>query len=392
MTGVLWVTGEVPDRNGGGGNLRQGYLLRALAEHVPVDLLVAGEVRDDGVRDATRTLVEIPNEVAMPSSVRAVRRVHAATTAWVRRAPLDVSDHRRVRDDLAARIATMATNVDTVLVHHQSLGPLLAGPRFGRARWVLTLFHAAADRAEQAARVERNALQRALLRRDGANARRAEAAMVDLADALVVVSHEDRARLARPGTPVHVVPNGVDVSAFPPSSVPPAPTVLLAGSLDYAPNVDGAVWFAADVWPRIRAEAPDAQLLVVGRHPVATVAELHGRDGIEVHPDVPDIVPWFTRARVAVVPLRIGTGSRLKAMQALAAGRPVVGTTIGMEGLSLTSDEADVEDDPSRFAAAVVTLLRDDGLAQRRADRGREFAERQLSWTTLGDQLFEALS
>ncbi|MGI8663278.1 MAG: glycosyltransferase [Acidimicrobiales bacterium] len=388
--GVLWVTAEVPDREGGGGNQRQAYLLQALADLVPVDLLVVGQPRDKGVTDAVRRLVAIPRPEPEPRS-RMRGRTHAAVSAWVHRTPLDVDEQTPLRNLLGVELRTMSTDVDAVLVHHQSLGPLLTGPRRGRARWVASFFHAAGVRSEQAAAVETRALQRALLRRDGANSARFERQIIDVSDALVVITSEDAERLRRSGTPVHVVPMGIDLDAFRPGPLPPEPTVLLTGSFDYPPNVDGAVWFASAVWPRVRAEVHDAKLLVVGRQPAAVVAALDGHDGIEVHPDVPAIAPWLARARVSVVPMRVGTGVRVKAIQSLAAGCPVVGTPIGMEGLGLGPHEACITAEPGCFAEGVIALLRDDALAEARRAAGRRHAERQCSWAHSGALLKSAL-
>jgi glycosyltransferase involved in cell wall biosynthesis len=391
VSGVLWVSAEVPDREGGGGNYRQGHLLCALAKHTDIDLLVLGDVPDEGVLASVRRLVQVDDPASGVESSRWRRRAEASVTAWLKREPLDLAEHAALRDVFAEHLRTMAPAVDAVLLHHQSLGPLLAGPRHGRSRWALSLFHAAGVRSAQAAVVNDIQLQRALLRRDGTNAARAEHDAVELADALVVVTDQDAVRLGRPTTPTSVVPNGVDLERFATTPLPSSPTVVMAGSLDYEPNIDGAAWFADEVWPSILARVPDATLFIVGRNPAPSVAALGERPGIEVHADVPDIAPWFERARVSVVPLRIGTGVRVKAMQSLAAGRPVVGTSIGMEGLDMAADEAAIVDDPAAFADAVVALLGDDELAERRRAAGRRYAETHFSWARSGELLRDAL-
>src|SRR5262249_9758083 len=146
------------------------------------------------------------------------------------------------------------------------------------------------------------------------------------------------------------------------------------------------------VWDLVRAEIPDAQLVIVGRHPVAAVLELAARDGVEVHADVPEMGSWFDRARVVVVPLLAGTGTRIKALEAMAAGRPVAGTSIGLEGLGCVDGEhARIADAPTDLAAAVVALLRDDRIANRIATAGRALAAERFAWEPFGDQLALAL-
>ena len=111
-----------------------------------------------------------------------------------------------------------------------------------------------------------------------------------------------------------------------------------------------------------------------------------------MHPDVPDVAPFLERARVTLVPLRIGTGSRLKALEAMAAGRPVAGTSIGLGGLDVEPGrEALVADDPAELARAVVQCLTDDELAGRLAAHGRELVERRYSWSTIGADYAELL-
>jgi polysaccharide biosynthesis protein PslH len=388
--GVVWVTAEVPDRDGGGGNIRQAHLFAALAQHTPVDLLVAGEVRDTEVLDAARHIIQVP-PVALPSDSRVARRAQAAFTAWARRRPLDVAAHGQVRAALAEELGRLSRDASALLLHHQVLGPLLARPRDDRARWALTLFHASGRRSFQEAAVEPSRLQRALLRQDGRNAARAERRYVEAADRLVVLSEEDAQRLGRPGTPTHLVQQGVDLRRFPVTPLPAAPVVLFPGSLDYSPNIDGSVWFVDAMWPAIRARVPDAQLRIVGRQPPREVRALHGQPGVEVHADVPSMAPWLAAARVSVAPLRIGTGVRMKAMEALAAQRPLVGTTIALEGLPLTEAEAAIVDEPGAFADAVVALLLDDELAERRRSAGRLLVEQHFSWSVAGAQLADAL-
>ncbi|MFN2538851.1 MAG: glycosyltransferase, partial [Mycobacteriales bacterium] len=220
-------------------------------------------------------------------------------------------------------------------------------------------------------------------KRESRLAERLERRIVASFDSVIAVSDQD-ARLL--GTRVAVVPNGVDVERFSVTPLPRAARVVMTGTLGYLPNVDGIHWLVSEVWPRVRQVIPEATLELVGKDPFPTVAALEGRDGVRVIADVPEIGPYLRRARVAVVPLRIGSGTRLKALDAMAAGRPVVGTAIGLEGLNIRDGrEAIVADDPESFANAVVALLRDDDLAQRLVAAGRAFVEENHDWARIGD-------
>ncbi|CAN5519615.1 glycosyltransferase [soil metagenome] len=385
----MWVTGEVPDRSLGGGNIRQANLLTEVARHLPVDLLVAGELTEERCRSSVRRVIEVPvPERPEPSALTG--RLAAMMVLWGRRSTLEAHAQLGARRHLGPALDELAPGYDTVLLHHQGLIPLL--PRRRDNRWLLHLFHASAVRARQMAGLAGTTRQRVVLRREATNAARLERT-VRLADGLVVVAGEDASAIVGDHpVPVIVAPNGVDLAQYPFTPLPSAPRVVLSASLQYEPNVDGIDWFCREVWPLVRAEVPAATLTLVGRDPVASVRARHGHDGIEVHGDVPEMAPFLARARVAVVPLRIGTGTRLKVLEALASGRPVVGTTIGLAGLGLADgEEARLADDPQSFAAAVVALLRDDAAAERLRLAGRAVVEARFAWERIGRDLARQL-
>ena len=151
--------------------------------------------------------------------------------------------------------------------------------------------------------------------------------------------------------------------------------------------MDGAIRFCHEVLPRVREVVPGAELAVVGARPPQKVLDLAAQPGVSVHGDVPTVVPHLHAARVALVPLRIGSGSRLKALEAMAAGRPVVGTTIGLGGLRyVAGTHALVADDPAGLAAATIRLLREDVLARTMAAAGRALVEERYRWDRIADR------
>jgi glycosyltransferase involved in cell wall biosynthesis len=206
--------------------------------------------------------------------------------------------------------------------------------------------------------------------------KRYEAATVERFRHVIAVSEEDR-RLMRnmvPDAQIAVVPTGVDVARFASVATTEAmdSTVLFLGSMDWEPNADGVQWMCAQIWPRILAAVPNASFRIVGRNPPASVRGLAGHRVI-VTGSVPTVEPHLADTSVFVVPLRIGGGTRLKIFEAMAAGRAVVSTRIGAEGLAVThGKDILLEDEPDAFAAAVVRLLTD-------ADRRREIARNGLA-------------
>jgi polysaccharide biosynthesis protein PslH len=196
------------------------------------------------------------------------------------------------------------------------------------------------------------------------------------------------------GTRVELIPTGVDTRELVPApEAPGPPRVLFTGTMSYLPNHQGIVWFAREVWPLVRRDVPGALLDVVGKGPPPDVLELDGSDGVTVHGFVDSMAPFFARAQVVVVPILAGAGIRVKIIEAMSAGRAIVSTSLGCEGLAGLEDGRHlvVADDPPNFAAAAVGLLRDPAHRHQLSRDARELAERSYDWRPLGDQLERVL-
>ncbi len=206
-------------------------------------------------------------------------------------------------------------------------------------------------------------------------------------DAVLTTSLEDRNLLASElvGTPIRVVPNGVDTDFFRPGTEDEDPRKLLfTGAMNYAPNADGVAHFCAEILPIIRAVVPEVSLSVVGRDPPPRVQSL-ARDGVAITGTVPDVRPWMNGAAVFVVPLRVGGGTRLKILEAMASGRPVVSTSLGCEGLDVKDGHNIlVADTPAAFAAAVVRCLRDPSSVARSGPTAGPSFKSAYQWDAIG--------
>lgn len=204
-------------------------------------------------------------------------------------------------------------------------------------------------------------------------------------DAVLAVSEEDKAALGEAaGQPVaaEVIPIAVDTDEVTVVDRPNPTHVLHIGTMYWPPNVDGVLWFIREVWPLIRGKKPDVQFDVVGSRPPPEIVALSGDEtGINVTGYVPDPTLYLQRAALMVVPLRAGGGMRVKILNALAQGIPIVSTTIGYEGIAVTPGENIlVGDTPEEFADAMVQLLDDRELAQRIARNGRRLAEERYDY------------
>lgn len=218
--------------------------------------------------------------------------------------------------------------------------------------------------------------------------RRFEARLLAAADATVAVSAADAAALQplAPTARLTVVPNGIDTDAYAPTGAPEDDDLcVFTGKMDFRPNVDGVAWFVHDVWGRVRDARPTARLRIVGRDPSPRVVALgDAATGITVTGAVPDVRPHLAAAGVVVVPLRVGGGTRLKVLEAMAMGKAVAATSLAVEGLDLVPGrEVLVADTAADLAAAVLRLAADP--AERRAlgAAARARVVRDYRWATL---------
>jgi glycosyltransferase involved in cell wall biosynthesis len=189
------------------------------------------------------------------------------------------------------------------------------------------------------------------------------------------------------------VRTGVDIDYFArPADVNSIGDMVFCGSMDWLPNVDGVVYFLAEILPLIRKKLPSATFTIAGRSPDPKVLKaVEGIEGVTVTGRVDDMRPYLWGARISVVPLRIGGGTRLKIYECMAAGVPVVSTSVGAEGLRYTDGEDIVlADDPAGFADACVRLLLDDSARTSLAKNARQRTVKELSWEAVSRE-FEAI-
>jgi glycosyltransferase involved in cell wall biosynthesis len=228
--------------------------------------------------------------------------------------------------------------------------------------------------------------------------RRYERQICQRADRVIAVSEADRDALVRldPKLDITVIPNGVDLgyyAAYSRGGDPQAPdygpnALVFTGKMDFRPNVDAVIWFAQAILPLVRQQIPDAQFVIVGKEPHPRVQTLAGLDGVTVTGFVPDIRAHIAAAAVYVAPLRIGGGTRLKVLEALAMRSALVSTRLGCEGFPLTDgQEALLVDDAESFARAVVLLLRDPARRERLGEVGRRFVEATYGWPAIVPKL-----
>ncbi len=212
---------------------------------------------------------------------------------------------------------------------------------------------------------------------------------------VIAVSEADAEafRKLAPGVAVHVVPNGIYAADYAHASqqldLGPA-ALLFTGTMNYRPNVDAVMWFADDVLEAIRKFVPDTRLFVVGNKPHGRLDGLRQRSDVEITGYVQDILPFLHNAAVYVAPLRVGSGTRLKLLQAMAAGCAIVSTPVGAQGLNVTpGEELMLADNREAFAQATITLLRDPVLRKRMGQAAQRLVCEQYDWSAILPRLLK---
>jgi sugar transferase (PEP-CTERM/EpsH1 system associated) len=219
--------------------------------------------------------------------------------------------------------------------------------------------------------------------------RRYEAWVCRCADRVVAVSQADARALRRlvPDLDVTVIPNGIDTQAYLPAAVESQAacrSLVFTGTMDFRPNVDAVLWFTKEVWPLIKAEVPDAHFSVVGQRPHRRLDPLREDRDMTLTGWVEDVRPHIADAAVYVAPLRMGGGTRLKLLEAMAMSKPVVATSLGAEGYPIADGrELILADTAAEFAEAVIAVLHSPGRRVELGRRARAFVERRYDWRAI---------
>lgn len=294
-------------------------------------------------------------------------------------------DRRRAMHELIRRLV-QHTTFDALHVDQLNMAQYV--PTGFRGSVIFDAHNAVWMITERMAAHERHPLRRVALRNEVRRIRRAERQICQTADLVLTTTLEDQAALlAVSEMPFkgEIVPIGVHVPPVPPNRGT-APLLLHVGTMFYPPNADAVRWFATEVFDRVRAAVPDARFVVVGARPPADLVALHDpARGIEIRGYVDDIGPLLAEAAATVVPTRAGSGMRVKILEAMAMGLPIVTTTVGAEGIAVVSERhLLVADEPEAFADAAVRLLTDADLRTRLRANAHALAVARYDWHVTG--------
>ena len=384
---LLAITSELPWPLDSGGRLRTFHLQAALSRECDVRLIVPvldeQRVHVETLRGHGITIIPVP--VKPRTKLGELQRLIRSR----RRGEPYVMYGRHDRDEVRAAVARELRPGDIVWLDH--IDSLIYKPV--KNKCVIDLHNIYSLIPERMAKETSNPLKRLFLhgeaRRLTAMERRAMAC-----DTVLAVSSSEAAHFRVLGTQrVIVAPNGVDCAAFaalPAGRMDAKPVVLFLGTLNWGPNVSAALHMARVIFPKVLATLPEAELWLVGRDPAAEVRACASTSVI-VTGSVPAVLPYLKDAALLAVPLDAGGGTRLKILEAFAAGLPVVSTQVGAEGIDAIDGQHLVIAEREAMAAAIIRLLCDASRGAMLAEQARELALRTYDWARIGAIAVEAV-
>lgn len=375
-----------------GAKLRNYHLARVLAQHAGVSLVAFTDpgISSDGLRD----LYDQVTTVARDSSYTPAK----VARGFLGKTPLPVLNY--TTDSMKQTLRKLVSEHDFEIVQVESIHLMAYLPILRQARRrpvvVCDWHNIESELMQRYSEREPGFLRRTYATKTARLISEFEARALREFDAHVTVSERDAERLRHinPEARVFVIENGVDTAFYSDQEVGISKQshpqrIVFVGSMDYHANIDGAVSFARNVWPAVREQRPGLTFTIVGKDPSAEVRELAQLPGIEVTGTVADVRPFYREAIAAVVPLNVGGGSRLKILEAMAAGVPVVSTTLGAEGLEVRPDENIlIADTNQELARAILGLTENEVRRTELSTAGRALVTNRYDWASLGDELF----
>jgi glycosyltransferase involved in cell wall biosynthesis len=392
---LLWFSHFVPYPPRGGNAQRSFNLIRQASRSFEVHLL-ALNLQNEPARQIQahetelKTYCRTVDICELPFRWRGFRWWTKAACSPLFRDPF--SCRSLLSTKALARWRHLLSAHSGALVHFDSIDLALYVDSARAFKKVLNHHNCESAMTARLAQNEPNPIKRKYLAIQAAKLRHAERTLCGEFNANLVVSEPDRRLLEaiQPKGKYTVVENGVDTSYFAASSSATEPrSLIFTGQLHWGPNVSAMRFLVEQVWPNVKRRFPDARLYLAGRNPPEIVRRWSKEDpAITVVPNPEDMRPWLGRAAICVCPVLEGGGTRLKILDAMATGKPVVSTSVGCEGLRVTpGDDILIADAAADFSARIVELFESRELRSKIGAAGRRLVEREYSWERIGQQL-----
>jgi glycosyltransferase involved in cell wall biosynthesis len=379
---VLLLTQVLPYPPDSGPKIKTWNVLKYLARQHQVTLVsfVRGDQSSEveHLRPYCEAIYTIPMKRGLIGDGLAMLRSLLSNQPWMM-----VRDDRRAMHQLLSRLAS---EKPFDIAHADQLNMAQYAQPISGAKKVLDAHNALWLLYKRLANTMRPGPKKWLLERDWRLLKTYEGNICREFDGVLAVSEEDKMALLEASgqtKPITVIPIAVDTHELQPvQRLPEANHILHIGTMFWPPNIDGIEWFLHEIFPLIRAERPDIHFDVVGARPPQHLLDLNQQNiGVNVTGYVKDAHPYLQQAGVMIVPLRAGGGMRVKILESLAQGMPVVSTTLGAEGIAVKhGHHLLIADTPEQFAQAVIKILADRSFADFLGKSGRELIERQYDF------------
>jgi glycosyltransferase involved in cell wall biosynthesis len=346
----------------------------------------------DTVEGAVNVLQKICNRVdvfPIVSEKTKLRKTAMTITSYFNALPYDVNWlHNK---DMLDFIDSLSRTVKYDVVHLDTLGLFQYSRSFKSTPIALSHHNIESSMMEKRYGKEKNILKKAYFKKEAVKIRDYEDDICSVSDLNVVVSELDGSRLKeiKDDLKVAVIPNGVDVDYFKPSSsnFESKQGLVFAGGMSYYPNREAVLYFVRDIWPILCEDNNNRKATIIGRNPPKELLGITKTSNVVAPGFVDDVRPYLDEARIYICPITNGGGTRLKILDALAMAKPLVATGFAVEGLDLVEEKHYLRaETPREFAVQINRLEKDSDLCNRIANAGRKYVEDNYSWDIIGNK------
>ena len=394
---ILVVSPHPPNPKGGGSPTRLYYLLRELAKVHEVDAIIGECWGGETPRELLEPLcthLHVAKPLPRNPSGGVWERRFRRWVRWFVGPASDVRDVLRIREPVAASLAASISRSrpDLIYVHH-SMGAVVITGVSPQIPVLIDLHNVMCSYYFRSLKLACNWRQRLEALREALKMFAFERQLFQSAAKFVTCSVQDASvvqRMAELST-VNVVPNGVDYEHFAGQPGGDPTNLLFLGTLSYLPNSDAVSYCVHEILPKIRSTCPEVRLTVIGMEPPPEILDLDNGSSVRIVGQVDDVRCYSRKSAIHLVPIRLGSGTRLKILEALAMGRAVVSTSIGAEGLDLEDGiHLFIADTAEEFARKAIMLINNPDLRERVALAGQSFVRQNYDWPRVGEALLRA--
>jgi len=388
---VLFVISQLPYPPDTGAKIRTFNLLKRVASDYEITLISFG--REEKEKEKIEALRKFCKRIILISEKKSKWTSFLCSIAG--RLPYSIRRYYSSKMERLIKKLINSENFD--LIHCDSLQMSFNLRSVNSIPKVLTEHNVESQIWQRWASEEKNFLKRYFIKGQYKKISCYEFEILKMFDCCIAVSEEDKKIIEENSQikKVWVVPNGVDCDYFDPDKMKSLHllekefSLIFTGSLDWYPNQDALIYFFTEIYPLLKKRIPQISINIVGRNPSKSILKFARRDNsINIVGRVEDIRPFIFASQIFVVPLRIGGGTRLKILEAMAMAKPVISTSVGAEGLGVTHEENIIlADNPYEFASKILRLFEDKNLREKIGKNARQFVKEKYDWNIVAEKL-----